>query len=83
MTARKNDKKNDRSSRTTGKPTLNDVARSAGVSPITASRALRGVSTVAEELADKVRQAAADLGYVANPAARALLTNRAVSAGTS
>ncbi|MBD9579322.1 LacI family DNA-binding transcriptional regulator [Pseudomonas sp. BGr12] len=76
MTAQKNDKKNDKSSRTTGKPTLNDVARSAGVSPITASRALRGVSTVAEELAEKVRQAAADLGYVANPAARALASKQ-------
>ncbi|MBO3275126.1 HTH-type transcriptional regulator GntR [Pseudomonas schmalbachii] len=64
--------KNDKSTRTTGRPTLNEVARRAGVSPITASRALRGVSTVAEELAERVRQAASELGYVANPAARAL-----------
>nr|NOY01499.1 LacI family transcriptional regulator [Gammaproteobacteria bacterium] len=56
-------------SRTTGRPTLAEVARLSGVSPITASRALRGVSTVAPELAAKVMAAAASLGYVANPAA--------------
>ena len=41
--------KNDKNTRTTGRPTLNEVARLAGVSPITASRALRGISTVATE----------------------------------
>jgi LacI family transcriptional regulator, gluconate utilization system Gnt-I transcriptional repressor len=64
--------KNDKNTRTTGRPTLNEVARLAGVSPITASRALRGISSVATELAEKVRQAAAELNYVVNPAARAL-----------
>ena len=44
--------KNDKNTRTTGRPTLNEVARLAGVSPITASRALRGISSVATELAD-------------------------------
>ncbi|MBB3103305.1 LacI family DNA-binding transcriptional regulator [Azomonas macrocytogenes] len=64
--------KNDRRSRTKGRPTLNEVAHRAGVSPITASRALRGVATVAEELVRKVEEAARELGYIANPAARAL-----------
>lgn len=64
--------KNDKNPRTTGRPTLNEVARLAGVSPITASRALRGISSVATELAEKVRQAADELNYVVNPAARAL-----------
>lgn len=64
--------KNDKKMRTTGRPTLNEVARLAGVSPITASRALRGISTVATELVEKVQQAAAELNYVVNPAARAL-----------
>ena len=64
--------KNDKNTRTTGRPTLNEVARLAGVSPITASRALRGISTVATELVEKVQQAAAELNYVVNPAARAL-----------
>jgi LacI family gluconate utilization system Gnt-I transcriptional repressor len=63
-------------SRSTGRPTLNEVARQAGVSPITASRALRGVSTVAPESVEKVRAAALALGYVANPAARALASSQ-------
>lgn len=62
----------EKNARTTGRPTLNEVAKRAGVSPITASRALRGISTVAEDLALKVRDAARELGYVVNPAARAL-----------
>ena len=66
-------------SRTTGRPTLAEVARLSGVSPITASRALRGVSTVAPDLVEKVIAAAASLGYVANPAARALASARSQS----
>lgn len=59
-------------SRRTGRPTLADVAELSGVSPITASRALRGIATVDPHLVSKVREAAAALGYVVNPAARAL-----------
>lgn len=58
--------------RTTGRPTLTEVARLSGVSPITASRALRGVPTVAPDLVRKVQDAADSLGYVVNTAARAL-----------
>jgi LacI family gluconate utilization system Gnt-I transcriptional repressor len=47
----------------------------AAVSPITASRALRGIPTVAPDLVEKVRAAALALGYVANPAARALASS--------
>lgn len=66
-------------SRSTGRPTLNEVAKLAAVSPITASRALRGVATVAPELVEKVRAAALSLGYVANPAARALASSQSQS----
>jgi LacI family gluconate utilization system Gnt-I transcriptional repressor len=66
-------------SRTTGKPTLSEVARLSGVSPITASRALRGVVTVAPELVSRVQEAARQLGYVANPAARALASAQSQS----
>ncbi len=59
-------------SRSSGRPTLTEVALQAGVSPITASRVLRGVATVAPELVTRVQEAAARLGYVTNPAARAL-----------
>lgn len=66
-------------SRTTGRPTLAEVAKHAGVSQITASRALRGVETVNPEMAERVREAAVALGYVANPAARALASSRSAS----
>lgn len=65
--------------RTTGRPTLNEVAALADVSPITASRALRGVASVAPALAERVRQAALELGYIANPAARALASRHSAS----
>ncbi len=66
-------------SRATGLPTLAEVAKLSGVSPITASRALRGVSTVAPQLASKVLEAAQTLGYVVNPAARALASAQSQS----
>ena len=58
--------------RATGRVTLADVARAAGVSPITVSRALRGERAVAPELIARVQEAADRLGYVPDPAARAL-----------
>ncbi|MDI6101469.1 LacI family DNA-binding transcriptional regulator [Actinoplanes sp. NEAU-A12] len=51
---------------------LLDVARHAGVSLATASRALAGREGVSQEVANRVRQVADDLGYVANPFARTL-----------
>ena len=62
--------------RATGRITLNEVAEEAGVSPITASRALRGERRVAPELVLLVEAAAARLGYVPDPAARALASSR-------
>jgi len=59
-------------SRATGRVTLADVARVAEVSPITVSRALRGERAVDPELVVRVRAAADRLGYVPDPAARAL-----------
>lgn len=58
--------------RSTGRITLADVAQAAGVSAITVSRALRGERAVDEELVRRVREAADRLGYVPDPAARAL-----------
>jgi LacI family gluconate utilization system Gnt-I transcriptional repressor len=48
------------------------VARLAKVSPITVSRALRGERAVDPELSARVKAAADRLGYVPDPAARAL-----------
>jgi LacI family gluconate utilization system Gnt-I transcriptional repressor len=66
----------ERRRRPSGRITLQDVARSAGVSPITASRALRGERGVAGDLVGRVKAAAAELGYVPDPAARALASQR-------
>jgi LacI family transcriptional regulator, gluconate utilization system Gnt-I transcriptional repressor len=58
--------------RRTGRTTLADVAQLAEVSPITVSRALRGERSVAPELVARVQAAAQRMGYVPDPAARAL-----------
>ncbi|MDR7294983.1 LacI family gluconate utilization system Gnt-I transcriptional repressor [Pelomonas aquatica] len=65
-----------RRARATGRVTLADVAQAAGVSPITVSRALRGERSVAQELCERVQAAATALGYVPDPAARALASSR-------
>src|SRR5260370_5153230 len=53
-------------------PTIADVARSAGVSVATASRTLSGTAKVSPAFREQVLAAAAQLGYEANPHARAL-----------
>ena len=53
-------------------PTISDVAARAGVSTATVSRALNGKSTVDPDLAERVRTAAAELGYQPNGPARNL-----------
>lgn len=65
-----------RKSRASGRITLDDVALSAGVSRITASRALRGERTVGADSVTRVAQAAQALGYVPDLAARALASAR-------
>lgn len=62
--------------RATGRATLADVAAAAGVSAITASRALRGARAVDPLLVERVQVAAQQLGYVPDPAARALASSR-------
>jgi len=57
--------------------TLDDVARVAGVSRATASRALTGSGPASELAQQKVRAAADELGFSPNQAARALASNRA------
>lgn len=52
--------------------TLRDVAREAGTSPSTASRALSGRGYVAADVRERLLSAADRLGYVANASARTL-----------
>ncbi|MGR4879517.1 LacI family DNA-binding transcriptional regulator [Streptomyces sp. LARHCF249] len=58
------------------RPTLEAVAARAGVSRATASRVVNGGDGVRAHLVEKVREAIRHLGYVPNPAARALVTRR-------
>ena len=60
-------------------PTLESVAAVAGVSRATAGRVLSGSTTVGEDARTAVLQAADELGYVTNRAARALMTRRSGS----
>ncbi|WP_344102294.1 LacI family DNA-binding transcriptional regulator [Myceligenerans crystallogenes] len=59
-----------------GPPTLDDVARTAGVSRSTASRAINGGLRVSPEAQAAVDDAVARLGYSPNRAARSLVTRR-------
>ncbi len=56
--------------------TLADVAARVGVSAISVSRALRHPDMVSEALRDRIGEAVRDLGYVPDPAARALASRR-------
>ena len=60
---------------------LDDVARAAGVSAATASRALNGVGRTSEATRERVREAAARLGYVASAAASSLASGRTRNIG--
>jgi LacI family transcriptional regulator, gluconate utilization system Gnt-I transcriptional repressor len=62
--------------RRTGSITLMEVARLAGVSPITASRALNTPDKVARETLARVRKAVAKTGYVPNMLAGGLASTR-------
>ena len=57
-------------------PTIHDVARFAGVSTATVSRALRGVDRVSAGTRDRVLAAALRLDYTASPTATSLATGR-------
>ncbi|MFJ7152588.1 LacI family DNA-binding transcriptional regulator [Streptomyces sp. NPDC100445] len=58
------------------RPTLEAVAARAGVSRATVSRVVNGGDGVREPLAERVRRAVEELGYVPNQAARSLVTRR-------
>lgn len=66
-------------SRAVGAPTLEDVAKAAGVSRATVSRVINGVRNVDPVIQAAVRDAVAVTGYTPNRAARSLVTRKADS----
>lgn len=62
--------------RPAGTPTLEDVARAAGVSRATVSRVINGVRNVDPVIQEAVRRAVSLTGYAPNRAARSLVTRR-------
>lgn len=59
-----------------GKPTINDVARLAGVSKKTVSRVMNRSPLLNPATRERVEAVIADIGYVPNPQARALALRR-------
>jgi len=57
-------------------PTLHDVAKRAGVSPMTVSRVVNGTGSVSPERRARVEQALAETGYMPNTVARNLRAQR-------
>ncbi|MEO8025696.1 MAG: LacI family DNA-binding transcriptional regulator, partial [Bryobacteraceae bacterium] len=57
-------------------PTLVDIAKAAGVAPMTASRAINASGYVSEEAKEKVLRAARQLNYRPNILARSLKRQR-------
>jgi DNA-binding LacI/PurR family transcriptional regulator len=62
--------------RSSGRPTLEEVAARAGVGRGTVSRVVNGSSQVSPQAREAVERAIEELGYVPNRAARALVTSR-------
>src|SRR5206468_10501315 len=58
------------------RPTIRDVAEQAGASIATVSRVLNDRADVSVETRERVREVARSVGYSADPAARALATQR-------
>ncbi len=61
--------------------TIKDIAKIAGVSHSTVSRALRGHAEISEETTKRIKKIASDLGYVPSAVARGLKTKRSQALG--
>jgi LacI family transcriptional regulator len=57
-------------------PTIHDVARRAGVAPITVSRVINNSGYYSQEILERVEAAISELGYVPNTLARSLRSKR-------
>lgn len=65
-----------KNSESASQPTINDVARVAGVSKKTVSRVINGSPLLNDDTRKRVQEVIKDLGYVPNPQARALALRR-------
>ncbi|MGB9780682.1 LacI family DNA-binding transcriptional regulator [Caldanaerobacter subterraneus] len=61
--------------------TIKDIAKKAGVSITTVSRALNGYPDVSEETREKIKKIAEELNYTPNSIARGLVTNKTQTIG--
>jgi LacI family transcriptional regulator/LacI family repressor for deo operon, udp, cdd, tsx, nupC, and nupG len=61
--------------------TIKDIARQAGVTHATVSRALHASPLISSETSERIRKIAAELGYQPSAAARSLKTNRSQAVG--
>jgi DNA-binding LacI/PurR family transcriptional regulator len=60
---------------------IKDIARAAGVTHSTVSRALRGDRRISSATAQRIRQLAAEMGYTPSAVARSLVTRRTRTVG--
>ena len=61
--------------------TIRDVARGAGVSVATASRAMNGKAIVKEQTRERIRTVSEEMGFTPSPAARRLSLGRTMTVG--
>lgn len=61
--------------------TIKDIARSAGVSHTTVSRALRGDSRITPDTTERIRHLASEMGYVPNSIAQSLTAQHTFTIG--
>ncbi len=63
------------------KPTIKTIAKIAGVSHVTVSRALRGCTDISAATTEKIRSIAQEIGYTPNAFARSLSSKRSNNIG--